>query len=337
MTHHMRKTATVAGRPSGMRTPLRETKGKGGNGGETGGLSWHEKLLMRRARNAAASRNRRRLKKLGVLTRSKRRTLETQARTTENEAAAAALQANPQIAVPSSTPQAVSGNTGVTKPSKGVARRRPGPRRVLADAEIDSEPPYIAVVNMEDSPTVEGRSSKPRTADQRTARTRHYQDSLGGSIMEDRKKHRRRKVLRRKESCENSVEKGRPHRGEGGSSIIATKTRSRSSTRSAERSTRQHYSRDIASTRDSRAKRRSTTSVNRELKVAQRKDSRMSRAEDNEPSGSGDPQKAAEGNSPSEGSRKKSKGRLPGNGSHVMVSNCLYCYVLPFPATKSQL
>lgn len=329
MTHHMRKTATVAGRPSGMRTPLREAKGKGGNGGETGGLSWHEKLLMRRARNAAASRNRRRLKKLGVLTRSKRRTLETQARTTENEAAAAALQANPQIAVPSSKPQAVSGNTGVTKTSKGVVRRRPGPRRVLADAEIDSEPPYIAVVNVEDSPTVEGRSSKPRT--------RHYQDSLGGSIMEDRKKHRRRKVLRRKESCENSVEKGRPHRGEGGSSIIATKTRSRSSTRSAERSTRQHYSRDIASTRDSRAKRRSTTSVNRELKVAQRKDSRMSRAEDNEPSGSGDPQKAAEGNSPSEGSRKKSKGRLPGNGSHVMVSNCLYCYVLPFPATKSQL
>ena len=308
---HVRKPATVTSRLGSARPPLvSEDRPQGGGGGDTGGLSWHEKLLMRRARNAAASRNRRRLKKLGVLTRSKRRTLETQARTTENEAAAAALQASPSVAVPATKPPGVTGSTGVTKRSKGVARRRPGPRRVVADVDTDSEPPYVVVINTEGHPRDDGHAAKPRSSDQR--RRRHH-DSPGGSTTDDRMSHRRKKLLRRKESGGDPTGRGDTHKRDTlvvESSTIATKTRSRTS---SDGLTKQHYSRDVATTRDSRAKRRSTPSVDREQKiVAPKKDSRLSRVDDSLPSGSGSAQKTTPGGSPLEGSRKRSKGHHPG-------------------------
>jgi len=323
---HVRKPATVTSRLGSTRQPLvREHRAQGR--GDTGGLSWHEKLLMRRARNAAASRNRRRLKKLGVLTRSKRRTLETQARTTENEAAAAALQASPSVPVPSTKPQGVMGTASVIKRSKGVARRRPGARRVLADAEIDSDPPYVVVINMEGNPRVDVHASNPRSSDQQAARRRRHQDSPGGSTTDDRVSHRRKKLLSRKESRADPTRRGDTHKRDtlvDESSTIATKTRSRTSSESL---TKQHYSRDVASTRDSRAKLRSTTPVDREQKiVAPKKDSRLSKVDDSLPSGSGSAQKTTPGGSPLEGNRKRSKGHYPGISCFLCLIMTLPCY-----------
>ena len=320
---HVRKPATATSRLGRTQQSL-GTEDRARGGGDTGGLSWHEKLLMRRARNAAASRNRRRLKKLGVLTRSKRRTLETQARTTENEAAAAALQASPAVAEPATKPPGVTGSAGGTERSRGVARRRPGPRRVLAEADTDSEAPYVVVINTQGRPRGDGHAAKPRSADQR--RQRHH-NSPGGSTTDDRMSHRRKTLLSRKESRVDPTGRGDSHKRDTlvrESSTIATKTRSRTS---SEILTKQQYSRDIATTRDSRAKRRSTPSVDREHKiVAPKKESRLSRVDHSLPSGSGSAQKTTPGGSPLEGSRKRSKGQHPGISCYGFL-----CLIMPLP------
>ena len=298
------------------------------------GLTWDEKLLMRRARNAAASRNRRRLKKLGVLTRNKRRTLVTLARTTEDEAAAAALQTSPQEAAPPSkirvakrkplqaSPGEVAPPSRVhvakRKPgrprlSTGVAVRRSVARRVLADAEIDSEPPYVAVVIMESSPDVDDRSDKPATSDQRRQRRR---DSPGGSTLRETRIDRRSAMRRNDDSHDVSLEKGSSQSKEtlmeDEPSDIASKTRSRSMTHLTELPTKRHFSRDVSGARDSRAKRRYTASVDREGKVGGRKHSRMNRTVDNAPSSSGPGRREEEGDSSPEVKPKRPKSRPQG-------------------------
>ena len=298
------------------------------------GLTWDEKLLMRRARNAAASRNRRRLKKLGVLTRNKRRTLVTLARTTEDEAAAAALQTSPQEAAPPSkirvakrkplqaSPGEVAPPSRVhvakRKPgrprlSTGVAVRRSVARRVLADAEIDSEPPYMVVVNVESSPDIDVSSVKSATSDQRRRRRR---DSSGGSTLRETRIDRRRSALRRNDLSDVSLEKGSSQSKETSMedehSHIASKTRSRSMTHLTELPTKRHFSRDVSSARDSRAKRRYTASVGREGKVGGRKHSRTSRMADNAPSFSGSGQREVEGDSSPEVKSKRPRSRPQG-------------------------
>ena len=303
-----RKVA-VTGRLGSVRT----TSPGEGRGETEEGLSWHEKILMRRARNAAASRNRRRLKKLGVLTRSKRRHLVTQARTTEDEAAAAALQASPQEAAPPSKTRIAKRKPGRPRLSKGVAVRRSGFRRILADADIDSEPPYVVIVNVESSPD-NVRSSKTATSDQRR---RCRRDSPGCSTPREARIDRRRTAMRRKDPRDVSAEKGSSQRKEAliedEHSDVSSKTRSsRSMTRLTESPIKRHCSRDVASARDSRAKRRYNTSVDREGTVGVEKHSRTNRTADKSPSSSGSRRKENEEDSSPEVKRKRSRSRPQG-------------------------